>query len=97
MFRIEYPVRWQTHHIAKILRIKLVVCPLRMVRNMKIFLALILWGLLLVVCWPLALLLLILFPFVWLLCLPFRIIGFSLDLIFKLISGILLLPFRAFR
>lgn len=61
---------------------------------MKTFIAFALWCLLLVVCWPLALLMLILFPLVWLLLLPFRIVGFTLDVVFKLIGNIFLFPFR---
>ncbi|MFZ2904866.1 MAG: hypothetical protein WAZ98_01565 [Cyclobacteriaceae bacterium] len=61
---------------------------------MKTFIALSLWCLLLVVCWPLALLMLVLFPLVWLLLLPFRIVGFTLDTVFKLIGNIFLFPFR---
>jgi len=61
---------------------------------MRTFLALCLWCLLLVFCWPIALLMLIIFPFVWLILLPFRIVGFTLDLVFKLIGNIFLFPFR---
>lgn len=61
---------------------------------MKIFLSLVLWCLLLAICWPLALLILVLYPFVWLILLPFRIVGLSIDLLFKLVSAILLFPFR---
>ena len=61
---------------------------------MNLFISLLLWCILLVICWPLALLMLFLLPLVWLLLLPFRIVGFTLDLVFRLISGILLFPFR---
>lgn len=61
---------------------------------MKVFISLVLWFILLVICWPLALVMLILFPFVWLLLLPFKFVGLTLDLVFKLISAILLFPFR---
>jgi len=64
---------------------------------MRTFLALVLWCLLFVICWPIALIMLILFPFVWLLLLPFRIIGFTLDVLFGLIKGILLFPFRMMK
>jgi hypothetical protein len=64
---------------------------------MKTFIALLLWFLLLIICWPLALLALILFPLIWLILLPFRILGFTLDLVFKIISGILLFPFRLIK
>ena len=53
-----------------------------------------LWLLLLVVCWPLALLALVLYPLVWLLMLPFRILGIAVDGVLGLLRGILLLPAR---
>ena len=61
---------------------------------MKVFISLILWCILLVLCWPLALVMLLVFPLVWLLLLPFAIVGFTLDLIFKMVSAVLLFPFR---
>ncbi|MBK5279530.1 MAG: hypothetical protein JJE09_11780 [Bacteroidia bacterium] len=61
---------------------------------MKTFVTLILWCILLVICWPLALLALFLFPLVWLLLLPFTIMGLTIGVVFKLISAILLFPFR---
>lgn len=54
-----------------------------------------LWLLLLVVCWPLALLALVLYPLVWLLLLPFRILGIAVDGVLGLLKGILMLPARA--
>ncbi len=56
-----------------------------------------LWCILLVVCWPLALLALILYPIVWLLLLPFRILGFAVHGVFELLRGILFLPARILR
>ena len=53
-----------------------------------------LWLLLLVFCWPLALLALVLYPIVWLLTLPFRIIGVTVDAIFAFLKAMLLLPAR---
>ena len=61
---------------------------------MRVFLSLALWFILLVLCWPLALIMLFLFPIVWLILLPFRIVGFTLDVVFSLIKGILLFPFK---
>ena len=52
------------------------------------------WLLLLIVCWPLALLALFLYPIVWLLVLPFRLIGITLEGIFRLLAAIILLPAR---
>jgi hypothetical protein len=53
-----------------------------------------LWFLLLVVCWPIALLVLVLWPLIWLLSLPFRVVGLSFDAIFALLRAILFLPAR---
>ncbi len=53
-----------------------------------------LWLLLFVICWPLALLALVLYPIVWLLMLPFRLIGITVDALFQLIKSIILLPAR---
>jgi hypothetical protein len=61
---------------------------------MRTFIALALWFILFVICWPIALIMLVLFPFVWLLLLPFRIVGFTLEVVFNLIKGILLFPFK---
>jgi hypothetical protein len=54
-----------------------------------------LWLLLLVVCWPLALLALLLWPIVWLVSLPFRLIGITFEAVFALLRAVLLLPARA--
>jgi hypothetical protein len=61
---------------------------------MRTFIGLALWFILFVICWPVALVMLFLFPLVWLLLLPFRIVGFTLDLVFSIIKGILLFPFK---
>jgi hypothetical protein len=53
-----------------------------------------LWLILLVLCWPLALLALVLYPFVWLFLLPFRLVGIAVDGVFGLLSALLLLPAR---
>ncbi len=57
----------------------------------------ILWLFLLLFCWPLALLTLIAYPFVWLLLLPFRLLGIAVDGIFEFLRGLLLLPARILR
>ena len=57
--------------------------------------AFLLWLLLLVVCWPLALLALVLYPIVWLLLLPFRLVGLTLEGVFALLRALILLPARA--
>lgn len=56
-----------------------------------------LWLLLLVVCWPLALLALVLYPLVWLLMLPFRLVGIAVGGVFELLKSIILLPARVLR
>jgi len=56
-----------------------------------------LWCILFLLCWPLALLALIAYPFVWLLSIPFRIVGITLSGVFGLLSAILLLPVRLLR
>lgn len=55
---------------------------------------LLLWLILLMLCWPLALLALLLWPLVWLLSLPFRLIGISVEAVFALLRAILFLPAR---
>ncbi len=71
-----------------------IFCKSRRNNDMKFFISLVLWCILLVICWPLALVALFLFPLIWLILLPFRIVGLTIDLVFKLVSAILLFPFR---
>ncbi len=52
------------------------------------------WVVLFIVCWPLALLALILYPFLWLLSLPFRLVGITFEAVFELLKAILFLPAR---
>jgi hypothetical protein len=59
--------------------------------------AFILWCILLVVCWPIALLALVLYPIVWLLLLPFRLVGIAVTGVFELLRAILFLPVRVLR
>jgi hypothetical protein len=56
-----------------------------------------LWCILLVLCWPLAILALVLYPIVWLLLLPFRIVGIAVTGVLDLIAAILFLPARVLR
>lgn len=56
-----------------------------------------LWLLLLFFCWPLAVLALLLYPILWLVLLPFRILGFAVDGVLKLVKQVLLLPARLLR
>ena len=53
-----------------------------------------LWCLLLVFCWPLAILAILLYPLVWLLLVPFRLVGFAVDGVLGLVRGIVMLPAR---
>lgn len=53
-----------------------------------------LWCLLLVFCWPLAILAILLYPLVWLLLLPFRIVGIAVDGVLGLVRGLVMLPAR---
>ncbi len=53
-----------------------------------------LWLILLVLCWPLALLGLVLYPIVWLLLLPFRLLGIAVEGAFELLRAVILLPAR---
>jgi len=53
-----------------------------------------LWCILFILCWPLALVALIFYPFIWLLLLPFRIIGITMHGVLALITAIILLPAR---
>ena len=54
-----------------------------------------LWLLLLLVCWPLALLAVVLYPIVWLVLLPFRLVGIAFEGVFQFLKAIVLLPARA--
>jgi hypothetical protein len=53
-----------------------------------------LWLLLFILCWPLALLALVLWPIVWLVSIPFRLLGIAFEGVFGLLRAVLLLPVR---
>ena len=57
--------------------------------------AFLLWLLLFIVCWPLALLALVLYPLVWLVLLPFRLLGFAVEGVFSFLKALLMLPAKA--
>jgi len=57
----------------------------------------ILWCILLVMCWPVALLALVLYPLAWLISLPFRLLGVAVESVFELLTAVITLPFRAMR
>ena len=61
---------------------------------MRTLLALVVWCLLFVLCWPIALAALVLWPLVWLLTLPFRLLGIAFDALFATLRALLLLPAR---
>ena len=63
-------------------------------QRMKALILFVAWCILLVLCWPLALLVLILLPIVWLLSLPFRLLGITVRAVFALVRTILFLPAR---
>lgn len=52
------------------------------------------WLMLLFLCWPLAMLALVMYPVVWLLCLPFRLVGIGMEAVFELLRAVLMLPAR---
>jgi hypothetical protein len=56
-----------------------------------------LWLILLVLCWPLALLALVLYPFVWLLLLPFRLLGIAVGGVLAFVKAVIFLPSRLLR
>ena len=53
-----------------------------------------LWVLLFVICWPLAIVALVLWPLVWLITLPFRLLGIAVEGVFELLRAVILLPAR---
>ncbi len=55
------------------------------------------WVILLVVCWPLALLVLMLYPLVWLVLLPFRLVGMAVAGVFNFVAALFTLPARVVR
>ncbi|MDE2427885.1 MAG: hypothetical protein KGM99_04105 [Burkholderiales bacterium] len=57
-------------------------------------LTLLVWIILFLLCWPLALMALLLYPLIWLLLLPFRILGIAVDGVFELLRAIVMLPAR---
>ena len=59
--------------------------------------AFLLWCILFILCWPVAILALLLYPFVWLVTLPFRIVGIALHGVFGLLAAMVMLPVRLLR
>ena len=56
-----------------------------------------LWVILFILCWPLAIILIVLYPIIWLLALPFRLIGITVEAVSKLIRVLLMLPFNVVK
>jgi hypothetical protein len=65
-----------------------------LMKFMKSIIAILLWCILLVMCWPIALILIFVMPILWLILLPFRIVGFTIEVVFKFIGAVLMFPFR---
>lgn len=63
---------------------------------MSTLLPIVAWCLLLVLCWPLALAVLVLWPIVWLVSLPLRVVGIGLEALFAFLRAVLFLPARLF-
>ena len=61
---------------------------------MRLLVTLLLWALLLAVCWPLAFLVLVLWPILWLLSIPFRIVAVLMEALLALVRALLFLPAR---
>ena len=61
---------------------------------MRLFIAFLLWCLLFILSWPVALLALVVFPLVWLICLPFRLVGVAVGAVFSTLRALLFLPAR---
>jgi hypothetical protein len=66
-------------------------------RGGKAMVKLLLFCILLVLCWPLALLALVLYPIVWLVLFPFRVVGIAVGGVLELVKSIILLPARVLR
>lgn len=60
---------------------------------MRFFIALLLWFILFALCWPLAIVGMVMFAILWLILLPFKVLGFTFNVLFELIKGIITLPF----
>jgi len=66
-------------------------------RTVCIVIKFLLWCVLLILCWPLALLALVVYPLVWLVLLPFRVVGIAVDGALGLVSALITLPARVLR
>jgi len=73
------------------------IASIHMTRNERIIMKILLWLILLVLCWPLALFALILYPIVWLLLIPFRLIGITVTAVLDFFKAIITLPARLLK
>jgi len=55
------------------------------------------WIILFILCWPIAILALILYPFIWILSIPLRILGIAVDGVFGILKAVMLLPGKLLR
>ncbi len=65
--------------------------------DMRLFISLTVWMILLALCWPLAILLLLLYPFIWLVLLPLRLLGWGVTLSLSMIAAVFMLPFALLK
>ncbi len=73
------------------------VSYIRLTRNERIAMKILLWLILFVLCWPLALFALILYPIIWLLLIPFRLVGITVSAVLDFFKAIITLPARLFK
>jgi hypothetical protein len=73
------------------------VSSVRLTRNERIAMKILLWLILLVLCWPLALFALILYPIIWLLLIPFRLVGITVTAVLEFFKAIITLPARVLK
>jgi len=64
---------------------------------MRLFTGLVLWAILLVLCWPMAVIMILLYPLIWLVLLPFRLLGFGITLTLSMVFALFMLPFTLLR
>jgi hypothetical protein len=76
---------------------KTIVSSVCLTRNERIAMKILLWLILLVLCWPLALFALILYPIIWLLLIPFRLIGITVTAVLDFFKAIITLPARVLK
>jgi len=73
------------------------VSSVRLAINERIAMKILLWLMLLVLCWPLALFALILYPIIWLLLIPFRLVGITVTAVLDFVKAIITLPARVLK